>query len=436
MVDRNSRLRWAAGASIVSKIGNFLLQIVVVPLAIRRLGPERFGIYATVVSIFGFLSLADFGFGPGIVRKVAGARVSGVVKEAKETIGAAIVTVGLSVVGMGTVVLGLVWILPVEVLLGSKFEPFQADMRSAATVGMSFVVIQMVASVIGRAQAGCQEMHVSNLVGAAGSVLGAGAVSFILLIDYVTIVSLLVAVAGSTCLAAVGNSVIFLFRHPELRPSFVAPRLRRFREFLVDSFGFWVAGSIVPLIQREGARLLVARIDGPAEVGRLSVLQQAGMYVAGLVIIYTGPLFPAIADAWGESDFKWLSRARGRSYVLWGVVASAMVIGGVLVGPELIQLWVGNEFEFTRIEMLSYAVFMALILWSHIHFVFLGSTGRSTVVARVVFGEALLGLGFSAIIVPHFGLLGLFAAMSLAGVLTSAWILPRIADSQMRWRQV
>ncbi|PJF33422.1 MAG: hypothetical protein CUN57_02230, partial [Phototrophicales bacterium] len=85
--ERDRRLRWAAGASIVSKIGTFVLQIVVVPIAIRHLGPERFGIYATIVSVFAFLSMADFGFGPGIVRAVAACRVSGAFKNAQETIG-------------------------------------------------------------------------------------------------------------------------------------------------------------------------------------------------------------------------------------------------------------------------------------------------------------------------------------------------------------
>jgi len=431
MIDRNRQLRWAAYASVVSKCGTFLLQIVVVPIAIRRLGPERFGVYATVVSVFSFLSLADFGFGPGIVRAVATARAREAFREAKETIGVAIVGIGCALAMIGALLLGLVWFLPVQLLLGSGFEPFQQDVRLAATVGILLVAFQMVASVFGRAQAGCQEMHISNLVGAVGSVLGALSVLFIVVVDHVTVVSLLVAVVGSATMAAQGNVLLFLVRHPEFRPTFLMPTPGRFRSFFVDSFGFWLAGSLVPLLQREGGRLLLAQINGPLEVGRLGVLQQAGTYVAGLVVIYTGPLFAAIADAWGKRDVGWVESARMRSHILWAAVSFSMVTCGFIFGPDLLKLWVGKEFSITRGEMLSYTVFMTLVLWSHIHFVILGSTGKSTVVARVMLLEAFLGLSMSAIVIPWLGVAGMFAAMSVAAVLTSAWILPRFASKQI-----
>ena len=422
---RDRSIHLAAISSLLSKGGTFLLQIVALPVAIRVLGPERFGIYAAVSATFVLLNFADFGIGPSVVRGVAEARASERFHAARRLFSLALAIVAGMVFFGAAGLLTVVHTIPVGVWLGASFEPYSTEIRHAADCGVLLIGVQMVAAVVGRAQAGCQEMHVANLCGAAGNALGAGAVMFCAATGNVTVVTLVLAVIGSAMLGSILNAIIFLARHPELSPSWFGLRGGGLRLLAMDSGGFGIAAVLVPFVQREGAKFIVARWAGPAEVGRLALVQQVAMYVAGLLIIYTGPLMPAVADAAGRHDTAWLERAYRRARLLWLAVAGASVGVAVTMGPAMLRAWVGPRFLFSRLELGCFFGSFALVLWAYINYVFLGAFGEVWQAARVLLVEMAGALLLGTLLLLHFGFAGFFAGVGLLAISMSAWLLPR-----------
>ena len=71
---RGSRLKLAILASIGSKLVTVVLQFLVVPLAIRALGAERYGVYAMLTSSLGWITLVGVGISPSLTIAIAAAR--------------------------------------------------------------------------------------------------------------------------------------------------------------------------------------------------------------------------------------------------------------------------------------------------------------------------------------------------------------------------
>jgi O-antigen/teichoic acid export membrane protein len=199
----------------------------------------------------------------------------------------------------------------------------------------------------------------------------------------------------------------------------------------VDSGGFGVAAVLVPFVQREGAKLIVARMSGPVEVGRLALVQQVAMYVAGLLIIYTGPLMPAVADAAGRRDVVWLKRAYRRARLLWLAIACGSMAAAVTIFPTVFRIWVGPGFSFSRLELGCYFGSFALVLWAYINYVFLGAFGRVWQAAWVLLVEVVAALLLGIVLLPRFGFAGFFAGMAALALSMSAWMLPRAVGRHM-----
>src|SRR5690348_6591044 len=70
----NERYRRAAlttATSLIAKLASVITFVVSVPLTVRYLGPERYGIWMTVASLVTMLSWADLGIGNGLMTLIS-----------------------------------------------------------------------------------------------------------------------------------------------------------------------------------------------------------------------------------------------------------------------------------------------------------------------------------------------------------------------------
>ena len=71
--ERNRRALLTGGASTLARVVQIGTSLVTVPLTLRYLGNERFGLWMTISSILAMASFADFGVGNGVLNCVSSA---------------------------------------------------------------------------------------------------------------------------------------------------------------------------------------------------------------------------------------------------------------------------------------------------------------------------------------------------------------------------
>lgn len=423
---RNRRITLAAATSAGSKGSTFLLQIVAMPFAVRALGPELFGVYAVVLSLFTVVSFADFGIGPGVVRSIAAAHAAGLVdEESRITSTAWFAILGLLCALCGLVV-AMAYLLPASRLLGADFAQYEEVFRDALLIGVVLLAMQILASVFARVQTGYQEMHVVNLFGAAGNFLGTVAVLVLAAGKWVGVRSLIVAVLGSAAVAGMANALFVLRRRPYLVPNWRIVSRRGIRSFAYDSLGFALITIIAPFLQREVCKLVLGRVSGPASLGTLALLIQIVLFLFGLMSMFTGPLLPAFSDAVRRRDLAWIRWASKRAIILAFVVGVVGFLVCGLAADWLLRAWVGEGFVLSRADCWFFGCVAFGVVWSNVFYIQISALGGVWSAARVMLVEAVFSVIGCMAFARSSGLTGVLASMALASFLTSVWILPTI----------
>jgi O-antigen/teichoic acid export membrane protein len=68
---RSGRVAAAVSSGAATRMLSALSTLLVLPLAVRYLGPERFGVWATITSTLVFLNLLDLGIAGTLTNHVA-----------------------------------------------------------------------------------------------------------------------------------------------------------------------------------------------------------------------------------------------------------------------------------------------------------------------------------------------------------------------------
>jgi len=133
---RNRAIRLAVVTSLVSKCGTLVLRVVSIPIAIRLLGMDLFGIYAAITMIVGLLDLMHVGIGPALTKEISRAVTAGDRKRERDVFITSILLSGGLTLLATLVFAALLFFVPIPVLFGEKFAPHADVMTRAAWIGL------------------------------------------------------------------------------------------------------------------------------------------------------------------------------------------------------------------------------------------------------------------------------------------------------------
>ena len=193
-----------------------------------------------------------------------------------------------------------------------------------------------------------------------------------------------------------------------------------------------MAGSVAPILQREGVKLILGRMEGPVAVGQYTILLQMGFFLFGLVYMISRPLWPAVADAAARGHYDWV-RGMRRRLVRWFFPLAGLAVGGFAVlGPWLAGHWLHREVGLDRGEFAVYFGSFVVMVWSYLHYVFLAGCGVLRGPAVVLAVETVVVLGLAVAGSHRYGLAGAMAGSMLGQLMCSAWLLPKMLGRRLR----
>ena len=423
---RNRSIRRAVCTSFASKAGTALLQLVSIPIAIRVLGREEFGLYAGLSMIITMVMLLEIGVGPALTHGLSSAVARGDRDGERRYYSTSFFMMAVLAV-VGACVLGTaIALLSPAVIFGPEFAQHEETVRPALWLGAGLITLVFFLSHTERSREGLLEVGHNNLWGAVGNLIAAAGVG-IGVWFFPSINFLLLAVFGPQVLAKLANTIHLWLRRPHL-----VPRLALFRgglavSLLKDGLAFSAAYSVVGVVEYNLAANLVGRVGGPGAVAVFSVLLTLCISALGFVIMFTTPTWPAVVDAYARGDIGWVRRAAKHLYMLAGAIGLAVLVGLAAVGPIALPLWLGDEFaDVGRLTLVAFGCYFLMHVWRHVNHVLLIGVGKVSQMARVQLFESavmLLPVWFG---MRTFGVAGAFGAMALTIALLTGWILPAV----------
>ncbi len=422
---RTRAMGLAVISSLVSKGGNALLMLVSIPLAFSVLGEERFGVFGVVQTLMWFITMSDLGMGPGITRRIAAAVAQG--DRDAETAAVScgfFITMGFALIS-AALFAGLMLTVPVTTLFGTGFAPVADELTQNLWLAGAMFLIMLIVNMLERSREGYQEIHIGNIFGATQNVVAA-AMLFFGVKNYPTVTFLLLAIYGVQAVAMVANAGHLVRHRPWLLPRWSKMEKPLARLMVAEGLALFVAGSVAPILQREGTKWLLGQMEGPAAVGRYTILIQFGFFLFGFVFMVSRPLWPAVADAVTRGDYDWVRTVRRRILRFFLPLAGLTVAGFTLCGPWLADHWLRKHVELGRMDFTLFSLSFVLMVWSHLHYVMLAGSGEFRRPAVILAVETVAVLVLASFGIHHYGLGGAMAGSALGVCLFSAWMLPRM----------
>lgn len=399
---RSGRLRTNAILSVVFRLVSMCIGIVLVPLTLNYLNPQKYGIWLTLTSIVAWFNLFDVGLGNGLRNRLAEALAKDDRDLARTYVATAYATLSL-IAGVLCVAffavapfLNWAWMLNVDQVPAGELTVLVLVVFFAFSIRFVSSLINVVLSADQRTwYVGGFEMlgNLATLVGVL-LVTRTTAGSLIALGGTLSLISALVPVAVSI--------VLFSGRYDWLRPRMIYIQIQRFRELTSLGVKFFFL-QIVGVLQFGVQNVLISRLIGPESVAAYNV---AFKYFSLILMFYDTamtPLWPAFTEAFVKGDMGWIRSTVRNVLKIWYAVAAFCGVM-VVASPVIYRMWVGRALSVDFVLSLVVAVYVLLNTWGMVFTMFVNSIGKIKLQILTASVAALLNVPLAILLVKSFGM--------------------------------
>ncbi len=327
-----------AGWNLVTQCAPMAVALLTIPVLLKGIGTDRFGVLTLAWIILGYFSLFDLGLGRALTRLVAETLGLGMTSTLPSLVWTALglmFALGL----IGTLLVGLISPWLVREVLGIS-GPLQSE--SLWTFLLMAAMLPFVISIGGLR--GVMEAHQQfrsiNVVRMATGLLTL--VGPVLVLPFSrNLVAVVGIIAAGKLIAWLLYLVLCLRTVPAMRRE-VAARLEMVKPLIC--FGGWITvANMVSSIMVQMDRFLIGALLSTAAVAYYTTpfeLVTKYWFLSNSVL---GVIFPAFAASFARDRRRTeLIFERGVKYVF--LILFPLVLGTVALAPEVLTLWLGIEF--------------------------------------------------------------------------------------------
>lgn len=407
--------RLLARNTILNFIGQampLLVGVVTIPLVVRGLGTERFGLLSLAWVTLGYFSLFDLGLGRATTKYVAESLGKGDEDQVPRLVWTAVLVQGVFGLVGALVLVGIAPLL-VERILNTPAGLVREAKATFYVLAAAIPVVLISSSFSGVLEA-TQRFDLVNAVRVPSSVMTfvLPLLGLVLGLHLQGIVALILVsrLVALTALVALGFHVL--------------PVLLRFSAQLVlfprfFTYGGWVMlTSIIGPILVYLDRFLIASLVSMAAVAYYTAPFEVVARLWIIPVSLTMTLFPTFSTLEGIGNRQWLGIlfARSVKYVLLALGPIALML--VLFAEELLQRWLGSDFATQSATVLQILVLGILVnSLAHVPYALLQGVGRPDLPAKFHLFELPVYLGIAWVMVSRWGIVGASAAWTLRAAL-------------------
>lgn len=419
---RYGRIAKAMWSGTVTRLLTAALALVSLPLAVRYLGAERYGVWATITTTAVWINLLDLGVANTLTNHISRAYAL-----ADKRYAARFFTNALALTsGIAACVAFLFAIICPRInwerLFNVSADVSAQEISHTVVAAVAIMLLGVVGNIGNKVLAGYQEVHRSSYALCAGgiaSLLGLGAGIFL----HVSMPVLFVMSAGCLTLANLANlALLVTCLKPWLLPRPSLLDRSAMGELLRDGSSFLMI-QIAAVVVFSSDNLIVSHYLGASEVTPYSITWRLVGLAAVLQSLIFPALWPAYAEAYAKHDYRWIRRTF--SMTMKGTVALNLICVVVLVlfGRELIRIWAGASAVPSGHLLLAMGIWVVINGFMSVESCLLAALNRVRQQAWLSIVAAAVNIALSLVLVRYIGSVGVIGGTILP---TSwSWSFPR-----------
>jgi O-antigen/teichoic acid export membrane protein len=370
---RTKMLRKNIIVSVFLQGASMAISLVLLPLSLKFVTVEQYGVWLTINSILMWSANLDLGLGSGLKNRLGVALAEKNNEKAREYVSTAY---AVMIVIMGTLSLAYFiisgYVNWVEIFkLNSKYgQLIQKTIGIVVYLFFARFILQLVNVILDA----MQKLYLAKIYNALSQFI---ILLSILLFSYVTkgdILKLGIIFSSAPLLIFLIASIWLFSKY-----SYLTPSIRHFKLSLVRdlySLGlkfFFIQISMILLFQT--TNILIIRFFGPTEVVQYSVAYNLFSMITIAFSTISAPYWAAYTNAWTLGDIGWIKDTNKKLMKIWIFIVSFAFL--VLVFSERIYfLWLRRDLHIPFSLSLAVYIYMCIFSFTGIYNMFINGIGK------------------------------------------------------------
>ncbi len=412
-----SRITAGVVASYANTGVGMVTNFVAIPIYLKYLGREDYGLWMTISGVLIYLGFLNFGitqstenhFGAAVVRKNE--------KEQNEVLATGFWWYFAIVSAAILVLLAVEPLLPLKLLVKGTSDLTQKTPLVFAVAAASYL-IELPFRIFPGCLRNVDKIDVQQWLGAAQSILKV-IVSFVWLSLGGSIVGLIVVIAATNIATYYCSYQVLRRELPHLSLS-----LRHFngalrRDMVGPSLYFFLLQVSGAICVSTDAIVISSRL-GTDQVTPYAIAQRIGLLAVTVVTTISTSFGPSFLRAYSTGKIGELRMLFKRAMRISIVVGTALTAVLLVAGPWMIRMWVKEE---NYVGFFAYSMILGFVLAQMVLNPcdrLLTITGNHRTYAVFALIEALLNLGLSIMLVDRYGVVGVVLGTLIARVFVAS----------------
>ncbi len=395
---------------MVMKPVSMFLSMMYIPIVLKFIGEERYGVWAIILNMLTWINIFDIGIGNGLRNRLTESCAAADYKAAQ---------VYVSTAYIGTSILSAVFFITINsawsIFSLNQFfnmEIAGENVNAVIVISIFFICVNFVLALNRTAAFAIQKSGVISIAGVFGQVIQVTAV-FILSKAVTGNLMIIALVYGLVSL--LDNIVLFVYltkKNTYLVPKLRLADMRYMKSMLSLGAGFF-AMQIGAMVLNTTDNLLISRLFGSTEVIPYNMVYKIlNLFVTvhGIILM---PMWSAFTEASARNDIGWIRRNLKRMNLMTLLLAGGVVLGAFLFEP-FAAIWLGKKLVYEKTLIVIAAAYMIIQMFANNYSSLLCGVGHIKGAAVIASSGAVLNIPISIIFAKYF-------QMGLSGVILGSF---------------
>ncbi len=408
--------------SFVFKILAITISFLLIPLMIKYLGVEQYGIWSTLLSIVSWIVMFDIGIGNGLRNKISESLAKDDKQEAIHYISTSYIIIGLISVILLSIFIVTSFYVPWQSVFNTTILSNEA-LRHIVTITILFLFLNFWLSLINQVFNGLQKTSLVVFNQFLSNFLALISV-YILYKYFETSLFKLAFMYGFSLVLS--NFLLSAWFYLKNR-SFI-PKLKYFGQVYVKSITslglkfFMIQIAVIVIFTTD--KILITQLFGPEYVTSYDVVFKLFSVITIFYGLIAAPLWSAYSDAFHRHDMVWIKKIILRQLKLYILIVLVTGILAILT-PTIIKLWIGSEVTTDTKLVIAIAGFVLVSTWNTIFATFINAIDELTIQIYTSIIAIIINIPLSILLVQYFNfgidgiVLGTIISLSLFAIFGS-----------------
>jgi O-antigen/teichoic acid export membrane protein len=330
--ERNRRLGRSIVSALLTKPLAVIVPLVTVPMLLRYLGTERYGLLETVTAITAWIGLTNAGLGMGLMNQLTDCFVSGNRTLARQYVSTVFYATAGLMVTAALVLLPVILIVDWSALFRMRVPLKGYEMTLTLILTLVLSILTVFTSILSPIYSAYQELPRYNIWDAVAK-FSAFVGCLIVLGTPFGLTGALIALFGFPVAVRFANlACLFAFEKPWLRPSLQFCSWSALKPITKQGLCFF-ALQIACVVVFNTDKLIISSALDMSAVADYAVVGRFFLMAYGVYLMILMPLWPACGEALRIGDLDWIRMNLRRS--LWIGCGGFAALG-------VLMLWQGN----------------------------------------------------------------------------------------------